>query len=193
MNMKNDAVTTRLLRETKFDSYSIRACIFGCLTSCLTGHPSLTILGFWHWVKTCARTRLYGDQILAGDHFRREHTKPLMSKYSIMNIYNLYQYCCATMCLKIFKFRSPISLYSMYNFSNRKPTLLILPREQNSMVYLMGRIWNEFRKVLTVDDFSAGSASLKSRAKSILLARQHFNNPLEWDKSNSAGFLGFHG
>ena len=39
--------------------------------------------------KTCARTRVYGEQTLGPDHYMREHTKPLMTKHSILNVYTL--------------------------------------------------------------------------------------------------------
>ena len=140
--------------------------------------------------KTCARARPYGEQILGSDYYRKEHTKPLMSKHSVLNIYNLHHYCCALMCLKILKFRSPISLYSMFKLSSRKQTMLILPRGIKTMVYMFSKIWNEVRKILSVEDFSVSSSSLKSSAKSFLLARQHRNNPIEWDQTNLMGFYG---
>ena len=60
--------------------------------------------------KTCARTRPKGEQILGEAFFRREHTKPLMNKNSILILPNLYQYHSSLLCLKILKFRTPISI-----------------------------------------------------------------------------------
>ena len=137
--------------------------------------------------KTCARARPFGNQILESSHFMREHTKPLMTKYSIMNVYHVYHYHCALMCLKILKFRSPISLFEKFNLSKRKPTLLILPREHTSMVYVIGTIWNAVRILFKVEDFSVSVASLKNMIKSSLLSQQCRNDPLEWDKTNFEG------
>ena len=140
--------------------------------------------------KTCARTRAYGDQILGPDHFKKEHTKPLMTKHSILNIYNIYQYHCALLCVKILKFRTPMSLFSLFNLSDRKPTMIILPPCQNSLPFIFGKIWNVVRKVLQVEDFSVSLATVKSGIKSSLLTLQCKNDPQEWDKPNIEGFLG---
>ena len=66
--------------------------------------------------KTCARTRPRETQILGREFYKREHTKPLFIKKSIMTVYNLYFYHCSTDIFKILKFRSPISLF-LYNLT----------------------------------------------------------------------------
>ena len=60
--------------------------------------------------RTCARTRKFEDQILGHEFYRKEHTKPLFNKHSIMNVHNLYLYHCVNDIFKILKFRTPISL-----------------------------------------------------------------------------------
>ena len=138
--------------------------------------------------KTCARARPYKEQKLRPDHFKKENTKPLMAKYSILSMQNLYYYHCMLMCLKVIKFRSPMPLYSLFHFSHRKPTLMILPKDQKSLAFRMGKIWNKAINTIKIPDLAVSVASVKSASKKHLLERQCQNDPTEWDKSNFKGF-----
>ena len=75
--------------------------------------------------KTCARTRPRGEQILGSAFYSREHSKPLFNTQKMLTVHNLYIYHCCLEIFKILKFRTPISLYSRYSCSKRKPTLIL--------------------------------------------------------------------
>ena len=107
-----------------------------------------------------------------------------MNKNYILILPNLYQYHSSLLCLKILKFRTPISIYSKFELSDRKATLVKIPRQHNSLAFKLGQIWNEVRNRFQVVDFSMKIAPLKDGIKKILLLRQGKNDPLEWDETN---------
>lgn len=134
--------------------------------------------------KTCARTRPKGEQILGAEFFKREPTKPLMNKNSVLLLPNLYQYHSSLLSLKILKFRTPISIYTKFELSDRKTTLVKIPREHNSLAFTLGQTWNAVRTRFQVLDFSVKVGCLKKRIKKFLLSRQRDNDPEQWDETN---------
>ena len=132
--------------------------------------------------KTCARARPLGNQKLGHEFFTKEHSKPLFSKNNIMSIHNLYYYHCATEAFKILKYRTPISLYSLFNLSKRsnKDTLLLTPHQSDTFVYKSGVTWNIVRQRLNVSDFSIPIGSLKSRLKTLILKQQSSGDHEPW-------------
>ena len=115
--------------------------------------------------KTCARTRIYEDQRLDSKFYSKEHSKPLLNKYSILTVHNLYTYYCAVEIFKILKFRSPISLYQQFELSKRKETLLITTHPSHNFHYKAGLIWNVVRNLLQIFDFSAKLGLFKLNLK----------------------------
>ena len=131
---------------------------------------------------TCARTRKFGEQILGKEFFLKEHTKPLFKKQNILSFQNLYAYhCCLEVC-KILKFRTPISLYSHFTPSSRKPCLLITPVPSTDFFYKSAKIWNRLSKHFlgNLMDYSFELASMKSKLKQHLLTIQADHNVNEW-------------
>ena len=53
--------------------------------------------------KVSARVRLFEEQNLGAEYFYREHTKPLFTKHSVMNVRNLFVYHCFNEIFKILK------------------------------------------------------------------------------------------
>ena len=66
------------------------------------------------------RVRPVEEQILGQEHYKKEHTKPLLNKHNLMTVHNLYVYHCCMDTFKTLKYRIPISLYYLYLLSNRK-------------------------------------------------------------------------
>ena len=64
--------------------------------------------------KTSARSRTINNQKLGPDFYQKEHTKPLFRKHQIMTVFNLYLYHLINDVFKILKFRTPISIYSLF-------------------------------------------------------------------------------
>ena len=88
--------------------------------------------------KTSARVRLFEEQKLGAEFFKREHTKPLFTKHFVMNVRN-----------EILKFR--ISLFEILELSKRnglKESRLITPEPSLNFTYQAALIWNVVREVL---------------------------------------------
>ena len=130
--------------------------------------------------RTCARARPYHNQLLGEDFYRKEHTKPLFKKHSILALRNLYTYHTLTEVSKILKLRSPISLYGQYNMSNRKETTIISNTPADNFVSRSSNLWNKISPKLKVYDYCFSINSLKSNIKKALLHLQHAENPLTW-------------
>ena len=137
---------------------------------------------------TCARTRPYKKQNLDSAFYIKEHSKPLFNTQSILTIHNLYTYHCANEIFKILKFRTPMSLYQLFELSNRKETLLITKSPSNYFVYKASFIWNAVRKVLQIPDFSVKIGPFKTSLKSYLFNAQKTGDDTEWVNSNFVNF-----
>ena len=130
---------------------------------------------FLNKFKTCARARPYLEQKLTSKFFIKEHSKPLFTSHSLLNLRNLYIYhsCCET--YKIFKYRSPIAIVELFKFSSRgnKNLYIITPPPNDSYVYRMSSIWNLTRSILRAKDASVSTSSIKTKLKNHLLEKQN--------------------
>ena len=121
--------------------------------------------------RTCARARPFNSQRLGSKFYVKESTKPLFTKHELLTVENLYRYRCLMECFKVIKFRVPISLYYLFNISNRKDDLLITPFPSNQFMYRSSYLWNEFRKSSSVN-FNSPLSSAKNTLKNSLLKAQ---------------------
>ena len=135
--------------------------------------------------KTCARTRPYLSQKLDTDFHVKEHTKPLFRDKSILTIHNLYSYHTLIVLFKALKLRSPYSLYSCFNISNRKDTLIITSQFGNNFVSKASILWNKIRVILNIKDFSHTISSIKLKIKTHLQKTQNLGDQIEWSPENS--------
>ena len=71
-----------------------------------------------------------------------------------MNVRNLFVYHCFNEIFKILKFRTPISLFEVFELSKRngRETRLITPEPSLNFTYQAALIWNVAREVLQLDD-----------------------------------------
>ena len=76
---------------------------------------------------TCVRTRPRESQKLGNEFYEQEHSKPLFNDNNLLTVYQLYKYHCTLEMFKIVKLRLPISLYSLFNMSNRRENYFITP------------------------------------------------------------------
>ena len=135
--------------------------------------------------RTCARVRPLESQKLDEKFFVLEHTKPLFKNQKILSVHNIYYYHTFMETLKILKLRSPISIHSSYNISNRKPTMLIVPPDSsNTFTNRSTSIWNTVAPKLKVHDFSISISSIRGKIKSLLLSLQHRENQYDWTKED---------
>ena len=115
---------------------------------------------------------------------KKEHTKPLFNKHSIMNVHSLYLYHCVNDIFKILKFRTPISLYSLFDPSRTagKETFALTPKPSDSYVYKASTIWNIVRQKLTICQFTTTLSFVKSSIKNMILNSQKQGESTDWNK-----------
>ena len=106
----------------------------------------------------------------------KEHTKPIFNKLELLTIHNIYLYHCLVEIFKILKFRTPISLYSEFNRSHRKETLLISPQFSQSFIYRATYQWNMIRQKIEINDFSHNLSTFKSSLIKLLMSTQKMGN-----------------
>ena len=98
--------------------------------------------------KTCCRVRPYDHQKLENSFYEKEHSKPIFNEKFIMTAHNLYVYHCSNETLKIMKYRTPISMFNVFETSNRKTTQMVTPIPDIQYVYNASITWNWARQVI---------------------------------------------
>ena len=102
-------------------------------------------------------------------------------KHKILALENLYTYHCYLETYKVMKFRAPMVMFSGYNTSKRKPTLMIQPignvENHNTR---STKLWNTITPKLKVSDFTMSIECLRQKLKESLLVIQHKNSDLNW-------------
>ena len=136
--------------------------------------------------RTCARARPFHSQRLGNDFYVKESTKPLFNKHELLAVENLYRYRCLMELFTIVKSRTPVSLYYLFNISNRKDSLLITPSPTNQFLYKSAWLWNNFRKTGLLD-FSSPYKSVKGLLKFSLLKAQSMHGT-DWCEYNFNDF-----
>ena len=132
--------------------------------------------------RTGARCRPLGSQALGAEFFSREHSKPLFNDYSILTLFNLYNYHTTVEVFKILKYRTPISLYLLFTTSHRKDTLLITPSSSHDFVHRSSTLWNLVRQKFKIFEFSLISIGiLKTQSKSFMLNCQKTGDFTVWN------------
>ncbi len=137
--------------------------------------------------KTCVRARAPNEHKLGPQFYIKEHTKPLFNKHDLFTVINLYHHRTISDVFKILKTRTPLSLYSDFNVSSRKDTLLLMPKDTGSYTFHASSLWNLFRSTLSVEevqDFSIKFSYMKRHIKQFLLQRQKIGDELEWSEEN---------
>ena len=131
---------------------------------------------------TCARRRTIGRQKLNSTFYAKEHSKPLFNDNKILTVYNLYTYHSITNTHSIIKFRTPISLFTLFTLSNRhgRETLLTTPHPRNKFLHSTAATWNTARKKIKVTELSFNHSLVKTSTKALLLKQQNIGNRLDW-------------
>ena len=136
--------------------------------------------------KTCVRARPMPkeNQILGPSFYEKENTKPLFKKHKLLAVQNLYTYHCFMEIYKILKFRTPISMHSLYTISRRIDTTLITPLPTPYFIYQSAFLWNSIRPKLGLNDFSVSLGTVKANLKRTIFHNQHQHSNIEWLKSH---------
>ena len=136
--------------------------------------------------KTCARVRPINSQRLGSEFYAKESTKPLFTKHELLAVENLYRYRCIMEFFKIIRTRVPISLYYLFNISNRKDNLIITPLPTNQFIYKSGWLWNQFCKVGSLNFTSSPSKVKNILKRSLLNAQGRYE--ADWSDKNFTEF-----
>ena len=136
--------------------------------------------------KTCARIRPIGNQILGKEFYTKEHTKPIFKKYEILTVKNLYSYHCFMEIFKIIKFKCPTAIHSLFKFSNRANSqVIITPDPSNHYTYKSSVLWNTLHSKLLLDS-SKSLSTTKKRLKFALIKNQHEHHEIAWLPSHDS-------
>ena len=133
-------------------------------------------------------TRCLRCQVLDGEFYSKESTKPIFSDQELLTVYNLYRLRCITEFFTVMKYRLPIGIYSLFTRSERNDNRIITPKPSHNFVYKSSWLWNKFRDAETGLDFAATSCkSVKSRLNRSLLSAQS-DYSTEWHEKNFTEF-----
>ena len=134
--------------------------------------------------RTSARARQLDCQKLGPEFYEKEHTKPLFQKNCIFTVHNLYNCQTLNATYKVLKLKTPITIYSCFKLSQRKETLLHLPKIlSQSFFYNASSLWNKFLSLpegSQAKSFSTGLGSVKSNIRELITRRQNMGDPNIW-------------
>ena len=104
--------------------------------------------------------------------------------HEIMNVHNLYFYHCINDIFKVLKYRTPISLYSLFETSDRlgKETLILTPKPSDSYIYRAGTIWNTVRQNLVTYLVPASVTLSQNQCYMIVHAHMSHDHPRDYLK-----------
>ena len=138
--------------------------------------------------KTSARCRPINKQHLGPEFYVKESTKPLFKAHDLLSVHNLYRHRCIMELFKIVKYRLPISLYELFNRSNRREDLFRTPSPSDNFIYKSASLWNTFIGTCGRRDFVTSSCnSIKLSLKKSLLKAQN-ELPNSWCDDNFSKF-----
>ena len=82
------------------------------------------------------------------------------------------------------KFRTPISLYSLFELSSRtgKETLIRTPKPSDSYIYRAGALWNTARQKFHVSEFTTTPSFAKTTMKNLIFKVQAQGELSDWNK-----------
>ena len=143
---------------------------------------------YYEKFKTCARARPITrnncnriiKQNIGRDFFELEHSKPLCTQHDLLTVHNLYKLHCLKEMFKINKYQSPISIYSLFIKSPRRPNYFIPPCSSSLFIYQSTKIWNSCRKSNSDIDFTTSISKFKSCIRKCLVHSQSQYDATLW-------------
>ena len=106
-------------------------------------------------------------------------------KHRILALENLYTYHTFIETFKIIKLHTPISLYNLYNKSDRKElTLIVSPCQTNDCIPRSTTLWNTIAPKLKLTDYSHKISLAKSYIIKVLHSNQNAGDALTWTENN---------
>ena len=98
--------------------------------------------------ETCARAKSY-EQHIAPKIFQLEHTKPLFNELNLLTLHHLYIYHTFIETFKVLKYKTPLSIASLFTYSPRSTNMLLtvnkvkLDIERSNFLFQASCTWNE--------------------------------------------------
>ena len=158
------------------------------------------------YYETCARVRTY-EEHMAPKNFCLEHTKPIFNEYKILTLHNLHILHAFVDLFKILKLHTPISVFNLFNASQRGTNFLLclpiinLNISKINFVFSSSLLWNSLiSKVLNTSvpqdnglivngssknsDLCAPIQFVKAKVKNILFEQQKIGDTPDWIPNN---------
>ena len=113
---------------------------------------------------------------------------------NLLTVYQLHKYHCTLEMFKIVKLRLPISLYSLFNMSNRRENYFITPNPSTSFVYQSAFMWNSCYKLSSLYniEFSTAIVTVKHKLKTVLLnAQKQFDKSIWFPNNHDLSGISF--
>ena len=158
------------------------------------------------YYETCARTRTYKEHTSPKNHCL-EHTKLIFNKHKILNFHNLFVYQSFMGLYKVFKTHTPISIFEIFQQSNKETNFLIKVPDvplnitkcnfacKSSILWktLISKLFNKselsdsgiiIKDYSENSDFCASVPYVKNTLKAFLLTIEKHGNDDLWEPSN---------
>jgi hypothetical protein len=168
------------LRYAIFNCALIRVCALELKPLFITQKKCIRILfgdceSYLDKIRTSGRARPIESRRQGSEFYMKESTKLLFTEHELLyTVENLYRYRSLMELFKIIKTRIPISLYSSFSLSDRKDSYLITPPPTTQFFYKSAWMWNEFRKVGTINFTSPCSLVKQLLKKSLSTVQSNF-------------------
>ena len=161
---------------------------------------------YWFITEKCQRALTYSQQMQPD--YSKEHTKPIFKSTNLLTVSNLYNYFTLTELYKVMKFRTPFSVSSKFQMSDRKNMLILgqvkFDKRKCQFFFNAAVKWNQINRflidpyqiilrsddpevdgVITLNyDLSLTVSKLKTKLKEIIMTIQCYGDSNEWLSSN---------
>ena len=98
-----------------------------------------------------------------------------------MTLHNLHTYHTTLESFKLLKYRTPISLHSLFQVSTRKESLLIKPKSSHHFIFTASDIWNLIRQKIKLLDISLTSiGQFKASVRGLIMQYQKLGSTTDW-------------
>ena len=134
------------------------------------------------------KVRPHRCQILGEEFYSRESTKPLFKAHDLMTVHNLYRFRCMMEAIKIVRNHVPVSMYTIFQKSNRKEDLFITPQPSHNFAYNSAYLWNQFIAQTNLRGKLNSIGSIKLQLKKSILTAQCDHDILTWYNTNFTKF-----
>ena len=105
-----------------------------------------------------------------------------------MTVHNLYRFRCMMETIKAVRNHVPISIYNLFQESDRKEDLFITPKPSHNFAYSGAKLWNKFFEETNLRGKLSSLGSIKSTLKKCILEAQFKHDEIKWYDTNFTEF-----